>query len=393
MVGLTLAALLKKSPLRIAIIEAQTPDLSINDTPSLRVCALNHASENILKSVHAWEDIRSKNKSAFQKMTVWEQDSFAHIHFDAMDLGEENLGYIVENKVIHQALLDKVKKQTNVTFFCPDSCTHLMFGETEAWLTLKSGNCVSTKLVVGADGAHSWVRKQVSIPLTQWDYGHTALIANVRTALAHQHTARQIFTPEGPLAFLPLSDSHLSSIVWSQPPEMAKKRKELEPFQFNKALTAAFDARLGLCSLESEREIFPLKMRYARDFAVERVALIGDAAHTVHPLAGQGVNLGLLDAATLAQELIRLHHERKDIGTKANLRIFERWRKTEAAKMITTMQGFRDLFSGENPAKKLIRGFGLMAAGHLPGIKNHFIERALGVRGELPEAAKAKRTL
>ncbi|OEE88821.1 FAD-dependent 2-octaprenylphenol hydroxylase [Enterovibrio norvegicus FF-162] len=388
MVGLTLAAALADSDLRIAIIEGKEPEPELNARPDLRVSALSRASENILKNIGAWEGILARRSSPYQKMSVWEQDSFGAIDFDAMDMGQPNLGYIVENRVIQLSLFERIKQQHNVTLFCPDKCASMMFGETEAWLTLDSGNAITAKLVVGADGANSWVRNQLSIPLTHWDYGHSALVANIRTTEPHDGVARQIFTPDGPLAFLPLSDPHLCSIVWSQSPEQADQRCTMSDEDFNKSLTAAFDTRLGLCSVEGDRAAFPLKMRYARDFVVERVALVGDAAHTIHPLAGQGVNLGLLDATTLAQELVRLHDEGKDIGEKANLRAFERWRKAEAAQMITAMQGFRDIFSGDNPAKKLFRGIGLVAAATLPGIKTQFIKRALGLSGDLPELAK-----
>ncbi|MDD1782936.1 FAD-dependent 2-octaprenylphenol hydroxylase [Enterovibrio sp. ZSDZ35] len=388
MVGLTLAAALADSDLRIAVIEGREPETELNTLPDVRVSALSRASERILKNVGAWDGIVSRRASPYQKMAVWEQDSFASIEFDAMDLGQPDLGYIVENRVIQLSLLDRIKQHHNVTLFCPDRVASMMFGESEAWLTLDSGNAITAKLVVGADGANSWVRNQLSIPLTHWDYGHSALVANVRSDEPHDGIARQIFTPEGPLAFLPLSDPHLCSIVWSQPPEQADARCSMSDSEFNKALTGAFDVRLGLCHVEGDRAAFPLKMRYARDFVVDRVALIGDAAHTIHPLAGQGVNLGLLDAATLAQELTRLSEDGKDIGEKANLRSFERWRKAEAAQMIAAMQGFRDLFAGENPAKKLIRGIGLMAAATLPGIKTQFIKRALGLSGDLPALAK-----
>jgi 2-octaprenylphenol hydroxylase len=158
--------------------------------------------------------------------------------------------------------------------------------------------------------------------------------------------------------------------------------------EFNKTLTAEFDSRLGLCKVVSERSAFPLKMRYARDFVAERVALVGDAAHTIHPLAGQGVNLGFLDAASLAQEVIELWKQGEDIGSKRNLRSYERWRKAEAAKMIAAMQGFKDLFEGNNPAKKLIRGIGMRLAGQLPGAKDEIMKRALGLKGNLPDLAK-----
>lgn len=388
MVGLTLAAALAESDLRIAIIENKQVDPLLNAEPDLRVSALSRASECILSNVGAWQGVLDRRYNAYHEMKVWEQDSFAAIEFDSLSLAQPNLGYIVENRVIQLALLDEVRRQENVTFYCPDSCKSVMFGDSEAWLTLDSGQAITAKLVVGADGANSWLRNQVSIPLTHWDYGHSALIATIRTSEQHQNVARQIFTPEGPLAFLPLFEPDLCSIVWSMPPELAEKRLHLSEAEFNKILTTHFDGQLGLCTLEGEREVFPLKMRYARDMVQERVALIGDAAHTIHPLAGQGVNLGLLDAASLAQEVSRLYVEGKDIGKRANLRDFERWRKTEAAHMIAGMQAFKELFDGANPLKKLVRGVGMLAAAHLPGVKTQFIKRALGLTGDLPELAK-----
>ncbi|MEZ8386644.1 FAD-dependent monooxygenase, partial [Vibrio splendidus] len=282
----------------------------------------------------------------------------------------------------------QVKKQDNVSLYMPATCKTMAIGESEAWLTLDNGQALTAKLVVGADGANSWVRKQQDIPLTHWDYGHSAIVANIKTTEQHHSVARQIFTPQGPLAFLPMQPSHMSSIVWSTEPNRAEKLVSMSDADFNKQLTAEFDSKLGLCEVVGERFAFPLRMRYARDFAVERVALVGDAAHTIHPLAGQGVNLGLLDAASLAQELLTLWAAGEDIGTKRNLRGYERWRKAEAAKMIASMQGFKDLFEGDNPAKKLIRGIGMKLAGQLPGAKDEIMKRALGLSGNLPDLAK-----
>jgi 2-octaprenylphenol hydroxylase len=266
----------------------------------------------------------------------------------------------------------------------------MAIGENEAWLTLDNGQALTARLVVGADGANSWVRQQADIPLTHWDYGHSAIVANVRTSEPHQRIARQSFSPQGPLAFLPLSEPDLSSIVWSTEPGRAEQLMAMSDEVFNKALGAEFDMALGQCRVLGERQVFPLKMRYARDFAQERIALVGDAAHTIHPLAGQGVNLGLLDAASLAQELIALWQTGEDIGRRYNLRPYERWRKAEAAKMIAAMQSFRDLFAGGNPAKKLIRGLGMQLAGQLPGAKEEIMRRALGMKGRLPELASLK---
>lgn len=388
MVGLALAAALKDSELRIAVIEGKAPNSELADLPDVRVSALSRSSETILRNLGAWQGIIQRRSSPYQAMEVWEQDSFARIEFSANQLSQPNLGHIVENRVIQLALLEQVQQQSNVSLFMPATCQSMAIGESEAWLTLDNGQALTAKLVIGADGANSWVRQQQDIPLTHWDYGHSAVVANIKTKDAHNTVARQIFTPQGPLAFLPLESSHMSSIVWSTDPSRAERLIAMSESEFNKALTAEFDAKLGLCEVVGIRAAFPLKMRYARDFVVDRVALVGDAAHTIHPLAGQGVNLGLLDAASLAQEIKHLWALGEDVGTKRNLRGYERWRKAEAAKMIASMQGFKDLFEGSNPAKKLFRGIGMKLVGQLPGAKDEIMKRALGLKGNLPELAK-----
>ncbi len=391
MVGLALAAAFKNTDLRIAVIEGTLPHEGLSEQPDTRVSALSRSSEIILRNLGAWQGITMRRAAPYRAMEVWEQDSFARIEFDANSLTQPNLGHIVENRVIQLSLLDQVKLQDNVSLFMPATCENLAIGESEAWLTLNNGQTLTAKLVVGADGANSWVRKQQDIPLTHWDYGHSAVVANIRTHEPHQQIARQIFTPLGPLAFLPLGDPYMSSIVWSTDPNRAEQLVAMENNEFNKTLTAEFDSRLGLCKVLSERHAFPLKMRYARDFVGERIALVGDAAHTIHPLAGQGVNLGFLDAASLAQEVIELWRKGEDIGSKRNLRSYERWRKAEAATMIAAMQGFKDLFEGDNPAKKLIRGIGMRLAGQLPGAKDEIMKRALGLKGNLPDLAKVNK--
>lgn len=388
MVGLTVAAALHDSGLRLAVLESQQPPTTLSAQPDVRVSAINLASQNILQRLGVWPAIKARRSTPYTRMEVWEQDSFGRIAFAANEINAPHLGHIIENAVIQQALWEHVSRLDGVTLLAPAQLKQAAFGENEAFLTLDDGQMLTTRLLVGADGAHSWLRQQADIPLTFWDYGHSALVANIRVAEGHDHCARQVFRPQGPLAFLPLSEPDLCSIVWSLPPQEAAQLQALPVEQFNAHLSAAFDMRLGLCELVSERQVIPLTARYARSFAAHRVALVGDAAHTIHPLAGLGVNLGLQDAAALAQEIVRLHQHGRDIGLHAHLRRYERWRKSEAALMLAAMQGFRDLFAGANPAKKLLRDVGLVLAGQLPGVKPQLIRHACGLSGELPELAR-----
>ncbi|HAU8864812.1 TPA: FAD-dependent 2-octaprenylphenol hydroxylase [Escherichia coli] len=385
MVGLAVACGLQGSGLRVAVLEQRVPEpLAADAPPQLRVSAINAASEKLLTRLGVWQDILSRRASCYHGMEVWDKDSFGHISFDDQSMGYSHLGHIVENSVIHYALWNKAQQSSDITLLAPAELQQVAWGENETFLTLKDGSMLTASLVIGADGANSWLRNKADIPLTFWDYQHHALVATIRTEEPHDAVARQVFHGEGILAFLPLSDPHLCSIVWSLSPEEAQRMQQASEDEFNRALNIAFDNRLGLCKVESARQVFPLTGRYARQFAAHRLALVGDAAHTIHPLAGQGVNLGFMDAAELIAELKRLHRQGKDIGQYIYLRRYERSRKHSAALMLAGMQGFRDLFSGTNPVKKLLRDIGLKLADTLPGVKPQLIRQAMGLN-DLPE--------
>lgn len=385
MVGLAVACGLQGSGLRVAVLEQRVPEpLAADAPPQLRVSAINAASEKLLTRLGVWQDILSRRASCYHGMEVWDKDSFGHISFDDQSMGYSHLGHIVENSVIHYALWNKAQQSSDITLLAPAELQQVAWGENETFLTLKDGSMLTARLVIGADGANSWLRNKADIPLTFWDYQHHALVATIRTEEPHDAVARQVFHGEGILAFLPLSDPHLCSIVWSLSPEEAQRMQQASEDEFNRALNIAFDNRLGLCKVESARQVFPLTGRYARQFAAHRLALVGDAAHTIHPVAGQGVNLGFMDAAELIADLKRLHRQGKDIGQYIYLRRYERSGKHSAALMLAGMQGFRDLFSGTNPVKKLLRDIGLKLADTLPGVKPQLIRQAMGLN-DLPE--------
>ncbi|MGC7589036.1 FAD-dependent monooxygenase [Bisgaard Taxon 46] len=377
MVGLALAASLQESRLRIAVIEGFPPKTPIEQVTN-RVSALNLASQNLLTELAVWDEILALRATAYDKMSVWEKDSFANIQFDTQGLGLSHLGHIVENHLIQHCLWHKVSTQKNVEIITalPQS---LAVTEDNAILSLNNGQMLSAKLIVGADGANSWVRKQADIPLIFRDYGHHALVCNVESVEPHEQCARQIFSKDSILAFLPLHQTNLSSIVWSQPAKQAEYLSQCDEEEFNQKLAVAFDMRLGLCKVKSARQTVQLTARYARDFAKSRIALVGDAAHTIHPLAGLGANLGFQDAVSLAHNIKTNLEQHLDIGEYRYLRSYERTRKTEAVKMLVAMQGLKDLFNGDNPVKKLIRGVGLSATNQLPFVKTELMKQALGL--------------
>jgi len=387
MVGLATAIGLANADLNVVVIDAGTTQ-AVSGEPKLRVSAINKASQQLLENLGAWQYLDDSRVSPYQKMSVWDKDGLGKIEFDAHSISEAYLGSIIENDAISYALAKRASEISNITYIENQRLERLAFGEREAWLTLANGDNVSAAVVVAADGANSWVRQQCSIPLTFWDYGHHAIVATMRTELAHDATARQAFLPGGPLAMLPLYDDNLCSIVWSVSPDQAEQLLALDDIEFGKALTAALDGRLGMCQVISERQSFPLRMRYARHFARHRLVLAGDAAHTIHPLAGQGVNLGFLDAASIIETFTELHEQGKDLGEYSHLRALERWRKAEAMEMIATMEGFKRLFAGSNPLKKAIRDIGLTLVDNVAGLKTVFIKQAMGNKMTLPKLCR-----
>jgi 2-octaprenylphenol hydroxylase len=381
-VGLTLAAALKDAPCRIAIINKGLIDQPLGDKPGARVSAINQANISALKNADVWQHIDASRANPYNAMYVWDKDSFGDIHFAGKDTGGElesdTLGVIIENQALVNGLAHSVLKQDNVVVI-DTTIERVLSSPQQNMLMLENGDALSCRLLVGADGANSFVRKQANFPITFRDYEHTAIVANIRTQQPHENVARQAFTPTGPLALLPMRDPNVCSIVWSQTPDAAKTLQGYSDSEFCNALVAASNNALGPVSLETSRAAFPLTMRYAREWAKDGIVLVGDAAHTIHPLAGQGANLGMQDALALAALLGTLLEEQKDIGQLRYLRPYERARKTEAMKMIAAMDGFKFLFDGNDPLKKLIRGVGLAATDKLSAVKQAFVSHAMGL--------------
>jgi 2-octaprenylphenol hydroxylase len=419
MVGLTLAlALRKTSQLKIAMVDTLAVT-DIDEKIDVRVSAINVASKNIFANVGVWSAIENSRMQDYQHMHVWDKAGLGKLDFSAQDSDsfppEDNLGWIIENKVIRHALWQKAQADDGIHFFTDNKLASISHGESEVFATFAHNTSeqeatssptppIIAKLVVGADGANSWVRQQMDMAMIFKDYDHHAIVATVACPQGHQNTAWQVFLPTGPLAFLPLasvnsdeSRGKLCSIVYSTSPDDAQHLKALDPIAFGKALTAASDGKLGDIKLVSERFTYPLTMRLAQDFVKDRVVLIGDAAHTIHPLAGQGVNLGLLDAAALAQTLTSKLTEHDESDTEffnaTDLQAFARWRKSEATEMIAAMAGIKQTFVPQQSPLKILRGMGMNIVNNFPPVKKRLIAQALGIKADLPELAYSKDTL
>jgi 2-polyprenylphenol 6-hydroxylase len=387
--GLAFACALAETDLRIILLDDQPPpEPELKNPYDLRVSAINHASRSIFESFNTWGSMQNLRMSFYNTMHVWDANSPTRINFDSAEVGQRCLGYIIEHSVIKHTLWRHLIGKESVRIHHSVNPQTLVLADKYATLQLSNGEFLHSSLLVGADGGNSWIAAQAQLRIDTSPYHQSALVTTIRTAYTHQNIARQRFLTRGPLAFLPLSDPYHSSIVWSTTPEEAAFLQEMEEVAFNKMLTQAIEYELGDVQVLDQRVTFPLVRRHAAQYVKPRVALIGDAAHILHPLAGQGINLGLLDAACLAEVLQKAIHARRDLGDMSTLRCYERWRKGENTLMIAAMEGFKQLFGNHSSLYKQSRYVGFALAKNLPFMKTYLIERAMGLRGDLPKRAR-----
>ncbi len=392
MVGSALALALRDSGLNILVVDGGplTVKPFVADAPfEARVSALSIASQRILERLGVWDGIVARRVSPYSDMHVWDGSGTGKVHFSASSVHAQVLGHIVENRVVQDALVERLHA-SDIGLLADVRLEQMRHSGDDWLLTLSDGRTLRASLVVAADGANSTVRRMTGTATREWDYLHHAIVTSVQTADSHRKTAWQRFTDSGPLAFLPLDreGEHWCSIVWSVTPEQSERLMKLDDERFCRELENAFEGRLGPVISADPRLCVPLRQRHAKRYIAPGLALIGDAAHTIHPLAGQGVNLGFLDAAVLAEVLRGAVERGERLADERVLSRYERRRMPHNLTLMAAMEGFERLFQADALPVRLLRNAGLKMVDRSAEAKALFVRQALGLTGDLPTLAR-----
>lgn len=379
MVGLlTALAFLQCTSLSVALLDEKTVSpIATLGAYLPRVSAITPTSQAFFAELGVWEIMQQMRVSSFKEMLIWDDGDERPLHFDASDIGKQSLGFIIENEVMTAALYQALSAYTTFQLYDGVTLQAVSHTPTNVQLVSDQHDVFSARLLIGADGARSWVRSQAGIAVSVKSYDVTAIVATVKTALPHEESARQVFLETGPLAFLPLQDQHHASIVWSLPSTLAREKMSMALNSFSADLTTAFSARLGEVHVVGDRHAFSLSKQIAQSYCANRTVLVGDAAHVVHPLAGQGVNLGIQDVIALRDVLCAAMKQKRDIASPLVLRRYERTAKTNADSMMKAIDGIHHLFVEENARYRMVRRAGMQFIESCAALKQRIVRFAI----------------
>lgn len=391
--GPALALALARGGLRVTVVDSRPAPARAEAGFDGRAYALALASKRLLMATGVWPriaqsqpilKIRASDGEAGQGAAPWV------LGFDSAELEEGPMGFMVEDRHLYAAFLEAMRDEPGITLLSGETVTAQEAGAQGITVTLASGQRLSARLLAGCDGRQSGTCARAGIRRTGWGYGQTALVTAIRHEKPHEGVAHQFFMPSGPLAILPLAGGHHSSIVWSETDATARAIQALDDEGYLTALRPRFGDFLGEIALAGARFTYPLNLTLATSFIAPRVALVGDAAHGVHPIAGQGLNLGLRDVAALAQVVIEAHRRGEDFGSLTTLDAYQRWRRFDSTTLALGMDTVNRLFSNSNPLLRLGRDLGLGAVNALPGLRRGFMRQAAGLTGDLPKLLDGK---
>lgn len=397
LIGTAAACLFARQGLEVMLVETQPAERGQGDeNGDRRVSAINLAAAALLQALEAWPGIDPGRIGEYRAMRVWDRNSAAKISFHAADLGQQRLGYIIDNRLMIEAMREKLRQNYNVTILDNTEITAIdrhrdrAADRSRPGLSVDlAGERVETQLLVGADGAHSRVRALCGLN-TRWrDFGQDALTATVSTAGSHRHTAWQCFLETGPVAMLPLADGRCA-LVWSCERATADQLMDLPAADFCARLQSVFFDELGEITDCRPRQRFALTQHHANPYIADAVALVGDAAHTIHPLAGLGANIGLMDAAALAEVVQQARGRGADPGQYSVLRRYQRWRRGDNALVMAMMAGFKEAFGSSRASVKALRSAGMNWADSVTPLKVALARFATGLSGDLPALCRRR---
>ena len=387
--GPALALALAQGGLRVMVVDARPAPARAEAGFDGRAYALALASRRLLQVIGVWEKVADKAQPMRQ---IKASDGHAghgaapwFLHFDSAEIEEGPMGFMLEDRHLYRSFLEAMESTPNVTLVSGDTVSGQETGADGIRVTLGSGRVLTARLLVGCDGRGSGVAARAGIRRQGWGYGQTALVTAIWHEKDHGGTAQQFFMPSGPLAILPLPGGHHSSIVWSETEAAAAAIQALEDEGYLQALRPRFGDFLGEIKLAGARFTYPLSLSLAEKFVMPRLALVGDAAHGVHPIAGQGLNLGLRDVAALAEVVIEATRRGEDIGAIDVLERYQRWRRFDATSLALGMDAFNRLFSNDNPILRFGRDLGMGVISAVPGLRRGFMRQAAGLTGDLPK--------
>jgi len=376
MTGMATCLALADLGLKVAVVERKAPTpFDVSQSYDLRVSAISLGTEQFLSSLNVWQSILNSRHCPYERLGVWEMEQ-AYTEFTAQSINETHLGHIVENRLIQLALWQRAEQHQNIKLFVGEEVSSFVPHADNSTLMV-GGQVITALMLVAADGANSWLRKQVNIGCTGWNYKQSAMLINVKTSLPQQNITWQQFTPEGPLAMLPLSGK-CASLVWYQSKERIKTLSQLSNQELTKEITAQFPERLGKVEVIA-KGAFPLTRQHANCYVKQSVVLIGDAAHTINPLAGQGVNLGFKDVKALQQVIASAIAEGECWHSETVLKRYENIRRKDNLLMMSAMDGLYNVFSNDLPLIKGIRNVGLFVANRIPVLKEKALAYACGL--------------
>jgi len=394
--GLTQAIALARHGISVVVIDREDPARAVGAGFDGRVSAVALASQRMLAAIGLWQHV--SESQPMWDIRVSDGDSLLFLHYDHRDLGTEPFGYMVENRVMRQAQQAAIATLPNLELVAPMTARDIVYGQPgsglPAELTLANGRRIQARLVIGADGRQSAIRQDAGIATLDWSYHQTGIVCTVQHDLPHEGVAQERFLPAGPFAILPMADDangkHRSSLVWTEPTERAAAIMALDDAGFEAEMRQRFGSGYGDCAVTGPRWSYPLTFVLAQRYTAHRMALIGDAAHGIHPIAGQGLNLGLRDIAALTEALVDAKRLGLDIGRIDVLDRYERWRRFDNVLLSTTMDVLTRLFSNDITPVRLARDLGLGIVNRISPLKKFFMRHAMGDIGQLPRLLKGE---